>query len=29
MAANPECTRFGGKKTRHLTTRVVWVIPNG
>jgi hypothetical protein len=28
-AADPQCTKFGEKKTRNLTTRVVWVIPNG
>jgi hypothetical protein len=28
-AANPQCTEFGEKKTRNLTTRIVWVIPNG
>jgi len=28
-STNPECTKFGEKKTRNLTTRVVWVIPNG
>lgn len=28
-STNPECTKFGEKKTRNLTTRIVWVIPNG
>ncbi|MBN8870920.1 MAG: choice-of-anchor D domain-containing protein [Solirubrobacterales bacterium] len=28
-AKDPECTKFGPKKTRNLTTRIVWVIPNG
>jgi hypothetical protein len=28
-ANKPECTKFGSKKTRNLTTRIVWVIPNG
>lgn len=28
-STNPECTKFGEEKTRNLTTRVVWVIPNG
>jgi hypothetical protein len=27
-AKNPECTKFGPTKTRNLTTRIVWVIPN-
>ncbi len=27
-ARNPQCTKFARKKTRNLTTRIVWVIPN-
>jgi hypothetical protein len=27
-ANKPQCTKFGKKKTRNLTTRIVWVIPN-
>jgi len=27
-AAKPGCKTFGKKKTRNLTTRIVWVIPN-